>query len=761
MGSANAMSPEMRSSAKRMVVACAALAGALAAALVGIFLLPDHRIIFLSIECYMLACSEIALGWLALRAARRVRRVSLVCATPTVLSGLCVIAHLSRFPWTMFFKVLEANPFRQLALFSVLLFAPWSLLVWMALMVGVGARLLRGTPEAHEDGASRRERGASLSLRDLGLGLAPAAFVFVMLGAHLLHVRVQERVIVSRHPEARVVREYLDALVEGDYLEMSRKLMVLRVFAQTGRGRWLPSIHPEDFEGRIDLQEEFAADCCRELAKELNVWFFPSTARILEARQFFMYECEGEQEPTSLRLAGWQEVVVEVRYRDGNWTRQYFVVRAEGYDEPRIWRSCLAPQAKPEGCSPVPWLAKYLRYDTPAKDPDLAEGPLVPGVVAWGDDRRVLGCGQRLYLPGSVVQVQYLTDVAAVEADFCYSLALRKDGTVWAWGRNERGQLGDGTREDSGVPVQVGGLTDVKAIAAGGHHALALQADGTVGTWGDDGYSTALVPREVDGLTQVTGIAAGGHHSLAVLQDGTVWAWGSNYKGQIGDGRGEGGVADFRPEPVQVKGITETKAVAAEGHYSLALKADGTVWAWGSNAEGQLGQGLRVKRRNTPVRIEGLTGVISVAAGGGHALALERDGTVWAWGSDLHEQLGDGKDASDFEEPAERILPDFVPQRFPSPDRNKIVLEPLFTTELCPYAPVRVKGLTNVTAIAAGYHYSLALESDGTVWGWGRNRHYVLGSEANDTEPFPIQIPRLSQIKAIAAGDTHCLAVKE
>ena len=253
--------------------------------------------------------------------------------------------------------------------------------------------------------------------------------------------------------------------------------------------------------------------------------------------------------------------------------------------------------------------------------------------------------------------VCYIKDLAAVDAGGSFSLGLKKDGTVWAWGVS--GRLGDGSSESRHTPVQVKGqegdgyLTDIKKISAGRTHSLALKSDGTVWAWGinDDGQlgdgstDTRYTPVQVKGLdgdgylTDVVEISAGGHHSLALKDDGTVWAWGNNDFGQLGDGS-SGGDAD-KLTPVQVSGLSGVVEISAGWYHSLALKDDGTVWAWGYNEFGQLGDGT-TDSSDTPVQIPDLDGVVELVAGGHHSLALMDGGTVRAWGWNDKGQLGDG-----------------------------------------------------------------------------------------------------------------------
>ncbi len=273
-------------------------------------------------------------------------------------------------------------------------------------------------------------------------------------------------------------------------------------------------------------------------------------------------------------------------------------------------------------------------------------------VWAWGyngSDR--LGSGVSSHIEKVPVQVSGLTEVVAISAGFAHSLALKSDGTLWAWGENSNGQLGDGTTIDKSTSVQVSGLTEVVEVSAGGgysritNHSLALKSDGTLWAWGANCYGQLgivgatdyLAPVQVSSLAEVAGISAGGWHSLALKSDGTARAWGRGNSGQLGNGTWD--YSKF--SPVTVSALTNTLAVSAGGRHSLALKSNGTVWSWGENWKGQLGIGT-LDYKNIPSEVSGLEDVVAISAGTTHSLAIKSDGTVWSWGDNEWGMLGDG-----------------------------------------------------------------------------------------------------------------------
>ena len=273
--------------------------------------------------------------------------------------------------------------------------------------------------------------------------------------------------------------------------------------------------------------------------------------------------------------------------------------------------------------------------------------------VGWGQNTfRQLGDGQSNAsspLPTTVAHLNFVKSVAAGSRN---GAALLEDGTVRAWGSDEDGQLGTGVEGQgiASVPVKVEGLSAVTAIAVGENHMLALLQNGTVKAWGDgeqgqlgDGTSqSSTAPVTVQGLSNVQAIAAAGNVSMALLQNGTVKVWGNNELGQLGDGSN----ATKSTTPVTVSGLSAVTAISAGGEFELAVSG-GKVWSWGSDEFGQLGTSLADESEGgvstTPVEAEGLSGITQVAAGTSHALALSASGTVYAWGQNAQGELGNGQ----------------------------------------------------------------------------------------------------------------------
>ncbi len=344
-----------------------------------------------------------------------------------------------------------------------------------------------------------------------------------------------------------------------------------------------------------------------------------------------------------------------------------------------------------------------------------------------------------------------------------HSLAVLYDGRVYAWGANEDGQLGDGTRNFSTVPVPVrapdgqpGVLTKVADVAANSNVSLALRQDGTVVAWGrqDRGQrgnagtsadpllpSVVLDPTGAQPLRDVKAIAADGGTELVLTVDGRLYGWGDNTYGQIGSRAGRKAALPVLVTDATGAPISRVRAIALGGQHAVAVLDDGRVLAWGRNDTHQLGNGTRTGH-SAPTFVLGpdgkhpLTGVTAVSAAEKHTLGLLSDGTVVAWGRNTDGQLGDG------------------------------------TTRRRAF-PVRVHGLgdrprlTSVREVVAGESYSVALLGNGTIVSWGANGRGQLASGDRIDRWLPgavtleTDLPARPRVTAIGAGRRHLLIALE
>jgi len=367
-----------------------------------------------------------------------------------------------------------------------------------------------------------------------------------------------------------------------------------------------------------------------------------------------------------------------------------------------------------------------------------------------------------------------------------HTAVVRSDGTVWAWGANSEGELGNGKWGETQLerePVQVltyegVPLSGVIEVTTGLAHTVALKEDGTVWAWGrpawlgigpwpetiPDGcvyeahnWGRSACPLAVQVMdssgevfSEVKAVAAGKFHTLAVKSDGTVWAWGDNTYGQLGNN-----TSSNRDLPIKI--MDSAIAVAAGPSHSVAIKSDGTVWAWGKNP--LIGDGTGNNSRE-PVQVmvsaaEPLSDVISIAAGEDHTLALKQDGTVWGWGNDWRSQLAGW--SADYYVSTERC------------SSCSLWAVPLMASDDEP--------LSGVTAIATRENHSFAIKSDGTLWKWGyhSSSYDCLDGTGDGTSSggkqyclkYPVQVfansifAEFAGVAAVGAGgDNHIVVIK-
>jgi alpha-tubulin suppressor-like RCC1 family protein len=355
------------------------------------------------------------------------------------------------------------------------------------------------------------------------------------------------------------------------------------------------------------------------------------------------------------------------------------------------------------------------------------------GGKCWGYNQSgQLGDGTTAYYRLTPADVSGLTTgVTAMATHGDHTCAATSSGGVKCWGRNEFGQLGDGTTWHSNIPVDVRGLTSgITAVAAGGFHTCAFTSAGGLKCWGNNQYgqlgdgtnTRRLIPVDVSGLASgVTALATGYGHTCALTSGGGAKCWGDNEYGQLGEGTNT-----RRLTPVDVSGLASGVTALATGYgHTCALTSGGGVKCWGDNEYGQLGEGTNT-RRLTPVDVSGLaSGVTALAAGWDHTCVLISGGAVKCWGRNLTGSLGDGTDT----------------------DRN---------------TPVDVNGLTtSITALGTGYGHICALTTAGGVRCWGGNWDGQLGDGTTAFLSFtPVDVNGLtSGVAAVAAGTAHTCAV--
>ncbi len=364
------------------------------------------------------------------------------------------------------------------------------------------------------------------------------------------------------------------------------------------------------------------------------------------------------------------------------------------------------------------------------------------------------------------------------------AVALKADGTVWTWGINSSGELGNGLPGDSAIPVQVvgpggsGHLTNVVAIMGGELHNVALQSDGTVWAWGSnltnqlgDGMSAGAVnntnsPVQVSNLSSIVKLGSRDYFTIAVKSDGTVWAWGYDEYGALGIG-----VADRNydyPVPVQVQGVTNPIMVTTGYVFGIALLQDHTLVAWGNNVDGEMGNGTTSSTGQlNAAPIPGLDHVIWVSAGWTHSVAIRSDGTVWTWGANSwtgafdtcngvfcgYGKLGDGT-TNDHYTPEQVpglsgavmavagdastsvLLRDGTVWTFGSNGTGQLGVPGIAQS----LVPVQVQGLCHAVYIMTRDFHNEALCSDGTLWSWGSGENGELGNGTWANSAVPVQV---------------------
>lgn len=329
-------------------------------------------------------------------------------------------------------------------------------------------------------------------------------------------------------------------------------------------------------------------------------------------------------------------------------------------------------------------------------------------------------------------QVGISTDWLSITAGEGFALALQRDGTLWAWGVNYDGQLGDGTTTERGSPVRVAGGMKWRQVTAGAYHTVAIAQDGTLWAWGYNGYgqlgngtqtgglnhgnAPTPVPQQVGTAHTWVSSAASTYSSGAVEQNGTVWTWGYGFS------TGPGLSSQLTPQPVALP--TPARRVILGLHTTLMLACDGTLWGYGYTYYGQLGDGTYTTRERPSALTVGRTWT-QVVMGEDHVVALQPDGSIWAWGANVFGAIG-----------------------HPS------------LTAFAVFAP-RQAGLgTNWTNVSTSQFHTLAVQRDGSLWSWGQNTWGEAGDGTTTSRRLPTQVGTETTWQRVSAGYSHSLALR-
>ena len=334
------------------------------------------------------------------------------------------------------------------------------------------------------------------------------------------------------------------------------------------------------------------------------------------------------------------------------------------------------------------------------------------------------------------------------------TLAIKTDGSLWAWGRNYEGQLGDSTIINKINPTRIGLDTNWLMVSASLYHSLGIKTNGTLWAWGFNYYGqlgdgtvkSKITPIQIGVDTTWNEIKAGDIHSLALKENGSLWAWGGNFVGQLGDG-----TTINKTTPTQIGTDTSWQSIGIGNVFSVALKYNGTIWTWGDNDFGQLGDSTFIEK-HIPTRVGVDTNWQSIAVGSAHVIALKTNGTIWSWGQNFDGQLGDnsiihkniaqqiGND-SDWYSIAKGAFHSFGIKNNGTKWSWGLNFDGQLgdgtTTDQSNPVPL-INVYNNVTIVDAGWSFTNIIESDGTFWSWGRNDRGQLGNNTSINSSTPI-----------------------
>jgi len=350
-------------------------------------------------------------------------------------------------------------------------------------------------------------------------------------------------------------------------------------------------------------------------------------------------------------------------------------------------------------------------------------------LYTWGSNSQgQLGLGDSGVNRSSPVQVGFLTNWAQVSMGDDHTLAIKADGTMWSWGLNNNGQLGLNDTARRSSPVQVGSDTNWALIAnIQGVFSLAIRTTGSLWAWGrnNDGQLgqndiiNRSSPVQIGAQTDWASVIGANDFSIAIKTTGTMWSWGNNSQGQLGQNIA---TTIARSSPVQIGSDANWSKISGASDVGIAIRTTGSLWAWGDNSQGQLGQG-NVTKRSSPVQIGAQTDWALAEMGNQFCVATKTTGTMWSWGANNYGRLGQN-------------------------------VSPAVSVS----SPVQIGALTDWSKITTGSGHALATKTTGTMWSWGLNNVGQLGINAIGAASYrssPVQIGADTNWAQVNAGNFH------
>lgn len=340
----------------------------------------------------------------------------------------------------------------------------------------------------------------------------------------------------------------------------------------------------------------------------------------------------------------------------------------------------------------------------------------------------------------SPIQVGTLNTWKQVNANgSATALGVKVDGTLWAWGANSQGAVGNGTTTSVSSPVQIGLLNNWKQVSSSALHSAAIKTDGTLWTWGfnnggqlgNNTQTSSNSPIQIGGLTTWKQVSVNGiyvpasgqsyFYTTAIKTDNTLWAWGVNSSGQLASGS-----TGYYSSPIQVGSLNTWRQISTGVYHAAAIQQNGTLWTWGFNNYGQLGTGVVNTSYSSPVQVGALTSWVQVACGYNTTYGIQSNGTLWAWGLNLAGQLGNGNSTANYSSPIQ-------------------------VGSLTNWKLIATSGATAPLSAAQGGS-AMAIKTDGTLWAWGNNQYGQLGQGVTTYYSSPVQVGSLTDWKTVSGG---------